>query len=348
MSSYNRNDVKTMQAAKGRWYEILTAAGIDAKFLNGKSQACPLCREGTDRFTYTNKFGDGNYVCRHCKAGTGFTLLAKWQGLDPKRDFKKVADQIDGIIGNRPVAIRPATMNRKTIRDQEEKRQRDDAKLKKQEQMFLRNFNASRPVEAGDVVDLYLANRAINLRASAALRFHPNCFNWITQVRYPAMLALFRGPQQEKLIPNMQITFLTEDGHKAGVTPPRLNLAGSMPEGGAIRLQPAAAVMGIAEGVESAMSAAQMFDMPVWAATSGVLLAKWRVPDIVTHLVIYADNDEHDQGMAAAESLARRVLFEADRDGIPRTVDIKMPESVGQDWNDILQQQGEQHARVEA
>jgi putative DNA primase/helicase len=345
MTNYNPNDIRTMEAAKGRWQQILTAAGIGAEVLNGQQQPCPLCREGHDRFQYDNKYGDGNYICRKCGAGTGFTLLAKWRGLDRTRDFKKLADWIDNLLGqdiaNAPTRMAPPSAEKIA-------RQKREAEQEKRKVELVKNiWGASRPIEAGDVVDRYLAGRSIGIKAATGLRHHPNCYHWISKTWHPAMVALFKRPTQWSCATdphdNAQITFLTSEGLKAEVTPQRLNIAGTMPDGGAIRLQPAAAVMGVAEGVESALSAAELFGMPVWATTSKAMLNKWRVPEIVTHLVIYADNDQHDQGIMAAESLARRVLFEAERNEIARTVEIKCPPNVGEDWNDVLKQD-KQHA----
>jgi len=59
--------------AHGRWGEILRALGVDEKILNRRNQPCPLCG-GTDRFQYTDKFGEGNYHCRSCGAGGGLKL----------------------------------------------------------------------------------------------------------------------------------------------------------------------------------------------------------------------------------------------------------------------------------
>ena len=47
--------------AHGRWTEILGAMGIHERMLKRKPMACPVCRDGEDRFQYTDKFGEGNY-----------------------------------------------------------------------------------------------------------------------------------------------------------------------------------------------------------------------------------------------------------------------------------------------
>ena len=62
-------------------------------------------------------------------------------------------------------------------------------------------------------------------------------------------------------------TFLRPDGSgKAEMRSPRKLMPGTVPEGSAIRLGPVGAVLGIAEGIETALAASMMFEMPVWSA----------------------------------------------------------------------------------
>ena len=69
------------QRAHGRWSEILASAGVEERILKHRNGPCPLCG-GTDRFQYTDKFGEGNYHCRQCGPGGGFKLLQAAKGVD--------------------------------------------------------------------------------------------------------------------------------------------------------------------------------------------------------------------------------------------------------------------------
>lgn len=73
-----------MQAAHGRWPEILRGFGLDESYLDskGKGSACPICRDGTDRFTFDDRAGNGDWVCRRCErgAGDGLHLLSSVHG----------------------------------------------------------------------------------------------------------------------------------------------------------------------------------------------------------------------------------------------------------------------------
>src|SRR6478609_842251 len=90
--------------AHGRWGEILRSLGIDEKILNRRNQPCPLCG-GTDRFQYTDKYGEGNYHCRGCGPGGGFKLLQGVYGWD----FGTILKRIEECVGSNlsPALIRP-------------------------------------------------------------------------------------------------------------------------------------------------------------------------------------------------------------------------------------------------
>ena len=76
--------------AHGRWTEILRTLGVDEKVLNKRNQPCPMCG-GTDRFQYTDKFGEGNYHCRGCGRGrrleapAGLSRLGFWYHREARR-----------------------------------------------------------------------------------------------------------------------------------------------------------------------------------------------------------------------------------------------------------------------
>jgi len=105
-----------------------------------------------------------------------------------------------------------------------------------------------------------------------------------------------------------------------------------LPEGCAIRLAPAAGIMGVAEGIETAISASLLFDMPVWACINASLLAKWIPPDIAKVVYVFGDNDLTYTGQAAAYRLANRLAVQ-----FKLGVEIRIPDLPGTDWNDIHQ-----------
>jgi putative DNA primase/helicase len=142
------------------------------------------------------------------------------------------------------------------------------------------------------------------------------------------MLAKITGADDKPV--NLHVTYLTKDGQKADVIPNRKVLPGSLPEGCAIRLAPAAGIMGVAEGIETAISASILFDMPVWACVNASLLAKWIPPEIAKFVYVFGDNDLTYTGQAAAYKLANRLAVQ-----FRRGVAVAIPDLPETDWNDI-------------
>lgn len=304
---------RTWDAARGRWHGILPAFGLAANLVNGKHHPCPMCG-GKDRFRFINTDGNGTYICSQCGGGTGLTLLMKFKGWD----FREAAMQVDKIIGN--IEVRHTKpIDTKTAR-------------------AIKNalWADSYPVQEGDPVDLYLTARDLKSRPSCLRTVFSLPYRGEPVTRHPAMLAMFTGPDGK---PNsIHRTWLTQDGRKAEVEQPRKMMPGSLARGGAIRLaEPTGEVLGIAEGVETAMSANALYGLPVWAAISEGLMRSWNPPEGIKRVVIFGDRDSSWVGQAAAFELARRLTVEKRAD-----VEIKIPgystpqEFNKIDWNDAL------------
>ena len=84
--------------------------------------------------------------------------------------------------------------------------------------------------------------------------------------------------------------------------------------------------LGIAEGIETALSAAQIFNMPVWAVLSANGMADIPIVPGVKFLKIFADHDA--AGISAARECKRRYK----KAGIE--VEVRYPLTFGDDWND--------------
>ena len=106
---------------------------------------------------------------------------------------------------------------------------------------------------------------------------------------------------------SLHFTRLRADGvGKAGTDRDKLLLKGHRKAGGVIRVWPNETVtlaLGIAEGIETALSAAHAFT-PVWATVDAGNMAKLPVLNGIETLVIFADNDS--AGLSAARTCGNR------------------------------------------
>lgn len=175
---------------------------------------------------------------------------------------------------------------------------------------------------AGTSGFLYLEKRQI-AGAWDDLRYRSACKHPHAGVYYPVVLAAIR--RCDGSLCAVQRTFITEGGYKADVKPVRLN-TGVLTDG-AVQLAPPGRVLGLAEGVETALSAMKLFDLPVWAAC-GLRFNKIRLPEIVQHVVLFTDHDS--PGLEHAHASKR--YFEE----LGYSVSLSFPETSGADWNDDL------------
>lgn len=310
--------------AHGRWDEILRSLGVDERMLRHRNMACPLCG-GTDRFQYTDRFGEGNYHCRnpHCGPGGGFKLLQAIFGWDFATTLKKV----HGCVGGLPVA--PASQQAVTTAPE------------RMTALASRIWNEAVPVRPGDPVDRYLSARGLGQENyPAALRLHPSLGYYERNAegrsqkvaQYAAMLGRVDGPDGRLV--TLHRTYL-EGGRKAPVADAKKLLSTGV-SGAAIRLFDPTDELILAEGIETALATQMLRNIPAWAAMSAGNLERMEIPPGVRRLLIYGDNDADGDfdGEASAFVLARRLRKEA-RSGPPLSVEVWIPRKTGADWADV-------------
>ena len=291
--------------AKGNWQTLLPMLGVDAQYLKNQHGPCPICH-GKDRFRWDNQGHKGGYICSQCGAGDGFDLARKVTGMT----FRQVCDKIYAFTGS------SADYTPRKVDD-------EAAKAKA---AMVRVWEASGRPQEGGAVSSYLIRRVGCLWPSLSIREHTGL--WTEDEFHFAMVAKVVSHDDKAV--NIHQTFLTKDGQKAPVSVGKKVMAGKLPDGCAIRLAPAAPLMGVAEGIESAISAAIIFDMPVWACINGHLLSKWIPPEIAEEIFIFGDSDENYTGEAKAYTLANRLVTQ-----YKRKVSVLFPEEIGMDFNDV-------------
>jgi putative DNA primase/helicase len=282
--------------AQGKWRSIHAAIGIPPEFLNPKRNGpCPMCG-GNDRWRWTDKDGKGGWVCNQCGRGYGVDLVKIWL----KCDFPAAVTAIREVLGQAtegPIDTRT-----------------DADKIAAMRKLW----SNSSPIDVSGPVAAYLSSRGIMMPK------YPSCLRQALGTRNRAMMLSQIIGADGKAI-NIQRTFLDNEGTKTG----RAMMPGDCPHGSCVRLARADKIMGIAEGVETALSASIIHGIPVWSAISDGGLAAFRPPNIVKELWIFGDNDESFAGQAATFALAKALYRKV-------VVRIMLPPKMGQDWNDVL------------
>jgi len=190
---------------------------------------------------------------------------------------------------------------------------------------LLRLWRQAEPI-GGSSAERYLSWRGLG-PIGDAMRYHPRvplgagadlCFR-------PAILAAVQeGPNLLAL----HRTFLAADGSRLApdLAPPRRMLG--RPGRGAVRCGRASTVLGIAEGIETALSAMILLGIPVWAALGNERLPHLTIPLEVRRLLILADDDLAGRRAAAAAAVNHAACG--------RMVRRIWPGRGFNDWNDRL------------
>lgn len=302
---------KTANVAKGKWRGILMHFGVSEKSLTGKHGPCPIC-DGHDRFRFDNKDGRGTSICSFCGARDGFGLVAALTG----KSFSEYAAEIDGLCGN----IKPEVGGHRMEMSEDER-----------VRMMREAWQQTRPIQPGDLAHRYLAGRGLDEQVYyKTLRFADAMRDGEGGIR-PALVALVGVYGADKFA-TMHRTFLKPDGSgKADMESPRKLMPGSLPDGACVALseyvpgQP----LGIAEGIETAMSASNRFGLPVWAAINATMLQKWLPPEGCNEVLIFGDNDKSHTGHAVSYALSRSLRAKKVR------TEVHIPKDEGDDWADV-------------
>lgn len=216
-------------------------------------------------------------------------------------------------------------------RRRQEARAREAAATRARKLGFCRDVWAATLPAAGSDVATYLASRGLAGSIPDAIRFHPAApLAYPTQEKpqprtSPAMVAIVTRPDGKSC--GLHVTALAPGGRaKAPMHNPRL-MFGDV-AGGSVQLArvPANGVLGVAEGIETALSYRDLTGVPTWATLSTAGLMRFAPPPGLSRLVIAADGDP--AGIKAARDLAERAS---------RRVECLIASApAGTDWNDEI------------
>ena len=305
------------------------------KCRNGRCAGpCPNCG-GTDRFAVNLRKGNGGlFNCRGCRIGGG-DAISLVMFLD-KCDFLRA---VETLVGARPNA-EPETAKERHDREQRaiERRQElefSDRERRVREATELREKILSCESLWKQSVSLtpeaigYFAERGIfldDVPNKGGLRFLPGC--------------RFDGEVKPCVVGRLTDMVSGAPGGiwRRPITGEKPKIFGPLKRH-CIRLWPDEEVtegLVIGEGAETVLAAAtkqthrNTLLRPAWACGCVDNLRNFPVLPGIEHLTILADNDESGAGQAAAQACAERWA------GAGRQVEVLTPDTVGEDFNDIV------------
>ncbi|MHB1870904.1 MAG: toprim domain-containing protein [Steroidobacteraceae bacterium] len=316
------------------WPAILAQLGIPEEVLRPKKPGpCPACG-GRDRFVFDNRKLRGDFFCRGCGAGDGFALLMRvygWGFAEARRRVMQAAG-LDGRDEPTPHQAAPIAPGAAQVAA--------PAVATPPARVRTLTRSTCAVADCADAVD-YLASRGLwPLPPDCGLRAHVSVdyFDRGQRVgKFAALVAEVRD--RAGALVTAHVTYL-EAGHKLAEHEPRKLLSPlTGREGCAVRLMPPGELLGIAEGIETALSAAALDGVPVWAALNTALLGKFEPPEGVRVLRIYADRDE--PGLLAAGQLMERLQGRL-------RLELRTPPAPSKDFNNLLmsRSRGEVHTHA--
>lgn len=336
-----RNSTELKKRMEGRWLNAFRAL---APSLNtaveklGRNVPCPV-NGGTDGFRL---FKDANET----GGGVKHALRVFPEGIDLLMwvngwNFSKTYDELEAYLGARPVE-RGRSCSEKMCDDVP----RDEAKLK---QWLNRIWGEAMPLSHSDAnpARLYFHSRDIFVAAMSAkdIRFHPN-LNYNDEEgsswgRFGAVVSLVRNNEGHPVA--LHRTYVTKSGSKLnlGKRQKAKKLTPSLHQrskGRQIRLfEPREGVVGVSEGLETALAVFQAKQFPVWPGLSTTMLSSFVPPRGVHTVINFVDKDRNEAGQKAAEILRANLVPE----GV-KVVDLLPPcpildsDTKGVDWADQL------------
>jgi|TARA_B100000929_G_scaffold238882_1_gene195842 phage/plasmid primase-like uncharacterized protein len=344
-NKYEIADVK--RATEGRWdtvFQALCPQLEAALACPGHHVDCPI-HGGKEDFRLDRGFKKrGTAICT-CGNWDGFSLLKELNGWT----LPEILEQIMGALGERAVEPLAPTKVAQPARPDAEKRDIRPTLRKRWQEALPLNRGEGRFIMAS-----YLQFRGLPVKPMLALlegeaRVHPN-LPYLEQGkvvgRYPTLLTLVRDAEGKPVTVHRTYLVRGADGivQKAPVAKakklfPVVN--GGEVSGGAIRLgAPSGGVLGIAEGIETALAVRAATGMVVWPVLSASLMGTFEPPEGLQEVVIWADRDLPDRkGRKAGQDAAKALQARLWEKGVKASVRIPNAPSTGEDksvdWADV-------------
>jgi DNA primase len=339
-----RHDPVAAAAARGQWAQRANEVrarvrlqGVVERVVRLKRAGaalqglCPFHDEKTGSFTVYPK--KDFFLCYGCRAGGDvIAFVMRRQGLD----FKAAIELLESENGLRHLQAATPAPALKVVQAP------DRQKLERAQRIWRQSL----ALERDGAVDRYLRGRClvppsdygvgdagINAGWPVDLRYEPRCWHDIERREYPALVAAIRGYDGQLL--TVHRTYLVEraDGGvgKAAVEKAKLVVGTFGP--GFIRLGPDADAMTGGEGIETSLSAMQLWRRSGICFVNSGRMKSVEPPFACSDFIYAADKGGKGRwGEVFARAGAQAF-------GVGRTVAVKIPNIAADkgDFNDLLQ-----------
>jgi putative DNA primase/helicase len=256
------NGMELIAKCRGRWKAILTHFGVPIEYLDGKHHPCPVCG-GTDRFRFDDQDGGGTWYCnQHLPKQAGFGLQLVQEVL--QCNTSRALDCIGSIIDSIPLASVIPVKNKVDPRP-----------------MLNKLWFLSNHLTGSDTASLYLHSRGLVL-TPRNVRYNTNCYESDSKKQMNALIARIQNAEGKPI--GLHRIYL-KDNCKAPILMPKKTMpATESLRGSSIRLFSSrskffeAGVLGIAEGIETAIACSHYFQIATWACLTSTLMPSWLPP----------------------------------------------------------------------
>lgn len=341
-------DVKSLVLSRGGWSSVYNAYPALAEAMStNKEKPCPKTGAGKTKFRPLKDW-EVSGGAHHNDAGRlldGIEVLS-WY-LDKSKH--EVLKEIVGICGGHIPSYTPE-QKRDFAKQLQAAKQLSPEEVEKRKKSIKAVWSGAKSL-IGTPAEVYLRSRGIKGDLTVFgrnLMFNPRLSVWVDEGNggkyqsHPGLLAVIRKNGTGL---TLHRTFLNKDGTgKAPIENPKLQM--KAPEsvvGAFIELDnPVVSdgikLIGVSEGLETALSVREATGCPMWVGISDRLMEAMVFPKDVTHVIIWADVEPSGAGVASAERLKTRLESEG------KFVVVTAPTSFGRDkydWNDVYVEHGQ-------
>jgi len=317
-----RNVALLKERMRGRWVDALVhvsnGALSDAASKIGSNVVCPI--DGRDKgFRFVKETADDGYSWKQHWADEGhldpIKLLMEVTGKRFTEVFDELVEWLEGGC-----VIDSSLYEKSEFEARQAKKQTDEEANAKTKEKLNKMWAQSVPLSDDSAVVLrkYLysrgvleaAMRADNLRFCEKLAYYDDERKFVGL--FPAMIALVRDNRGYAV--QIHRTYLDKsgEGRKLNLgdnSDPRKSTTGVHGTvGRSIHLaQPDGGVIGVAEGIETALAVTQGAGVPVWSCVCASFMTSFVPPKGVHTVIIFVDVDRSLTGEKAADRLQEKL-----------------------------------------